>query len=150
MAALPSGGHGVVPKSASLEDDVYVDEPWVHMRWDRTHNCVVSVWKGFANSAEFRAVLEKGLQAIRERHAISYVSDTRKIKVIVHEDQKWANETIIPLMGAAGLKRLAMVTAEAGLGKVTVEEIVKMVDNKPLLMRTFDSMPAAMRWVKAA
>jgi hypothetical protein len=120
------------------------------MRWDRTHNCVVSVWKGFANSAEFRAALGKGLQAIGERHALGYVSDTRKIKVIVHEDQKWANETLIPLMGAAGLKRLALVTADTGLGKVTVEEIVKMVDNKPLLMRTFDSMPAAMRWVKEA
>ena len=106
--------------------------------------------QGFANSAEFRAALGKGLQAIRDRHAVSYISDTRKIKVIVHEDQKWANETLIPLLAAAGLKRLAMVTAEAGLGKVTVEEIVKMVDNKALLMRTFDSMPAAMRWVKEA
>ena len=53
-------------------------------------------------------------------------------------------------MAAAGLKRLAMVTADAGLGKVTVEEIVKLVDNRPLLMRSFDSVPAAMRWVKEA
>jgi len=120
------------------------------MHWDRSHKCVISVWKGFANSAEFRAALEKGLQAIRERHAIAYVSDTRKIKVIVHEDQAWANETLIPQMAAAGLKRLAMVTADAGLGKVTVEEIVKLVDNRPLLMRSFDSVPAAMRWVKEA
>jgi hypothetical protein len=131
-------------------DDVYVDEPWLHMHWDRSHKCVISVWKGFANSAEFRAVLGKGLQAIRERHAIAYVSDTRKLKLIVLEDQKWANETLIPQMAAAGLKRLAMVTADAGLGKVTVEEIVKLVDNRPLLMRTFDSMPAALRWVKEA
>ena len=149
MTLTPSG-HRVLPKSGSPDDDVLVDEPWVHMRWDRAHHCVVSVWKGFANSAEFRAVLGTGLQAIRERHALGYVSDTRKLRVIVHEDQKWANETLIPLMGAAGLKRLAMVTAESGLGKVTVEEIVKMVDNRPLLMRTFDSMPAAMRWIKEA
>ena len=133
-----------------LSDDVYMDEPWLHMHWDRTHNCVISVWKGFANSAEFRAVLGKGLQAIRERHAIAYVSDTRKLRLIVLEDQKWANETLIPQMAAAGLKRLAMVTANAGLGKVTVEEIVTMVDNRPLLMRSFDTMQAAMRWVKEA
>ena len=130
--------------------DIYVDEPWLYMRWDKVHNCVLSEWKGFANSVEFRAALTKGLQAVRERHATGYVSDTRKIKVIVHEDQLWANETLIPLMVASGLKRLAMVTAEAGLGKVTVEEIVRMVDNKGLLMRTFDSVPEAMRWVRAA
>jgi hypothetical protein len=148
MDALSSRGVGA--KVLPPDKDVYVDEPWLHMHWDRSHNCVISVWKGFANSAEFRAALGKGLQAIRERHAVAYVSDTRKIKVIVHEDQEWANETLIPQMAAAGLKRLAMITADAGLGKVTVEEIVKLVDNKPLLMRSFDSMPAAMRWVGEA
>jgi hypothetical protein len=140
-----------VPLASSTDpSDVYVDEPWVYMRWDNEHNCVHSEWKGFANSAEFRAVLMRGLQAVRERHATGYVSDTRKLKVIVHEDQKWANETAIPLMAAAGLKRLAMVTSQAGLGKVTVEEIVSMVDNRGLLMRTFDSLPAALAWVKSA
>ncbi len=148
MDALSSRGAGA--KVLPSDQEVFVDEPWVHMHWDRSHNCVISVWKGFANSAEFRDALGKGLKEIRERHAVAYVSDTRKIKVIVHEDQAWANETLIPQMAAAGLKRLAMVTADAGLGKVTVEEIVKMVDNRPLLMRSFDSMPAAMRWVKEA
>ena len=148
MDVFSSRGAGA--KALPSDSEVFVDEPWVHMHWDRLHNCVVSVWKGFANSAEFRAALGKGLQAIRDRHAVAYVSDTRKIRVIVHEDQAWANETLIPQMAAAGLKRLAMITADAGLGKVTVEEIVKMVDNKPLLMRSFDSMQAAMRWVSDA
>ena len=148
MDVFSSRGAGA--KALPSDSEVFVDEPWVHMHWDRSHNCVISVWKGFANSAEFRAALGKGLQAIRDRHAVAYVSDTRKIRVIVHEDQAWANETLIPQMAAAGLKRLAMITADAGLGKVTVEEIVKMVDNKPLLMRSFDSMQAAMRWVSDA
>ena len=131
-------------------DDVYVDEPWLLMKWDSENKCVHSVWKGFANSAEFRAALMKGLQAVRERHATGYVSDTRMIKVIVHEDQKWANETVIPAMAAAGLRRMAMVIANSGLGKITVEEIVKMVDNKPLLMRTFTAVTPALKWVGEA
>ena len=146
VLSSPEAGAELQP----ADQEVFVDKPWVHMHWDRSHNCVISVWKGFANSSEFRDALGKGLQAIRERHAVAYVSDTRKIRVIVHEDQAWANETLIPQMAAAGLRRLAMVTADAGLGKVTVEEIVKMVDNKPLLMRTFASMQAAMRWVREA
>jgi hypothetical protein len=132
------------------QDDVYVDEPWLLMRWDAQNSCVHSVWKGFANSAEFRAALMKGLQAVRDRHATGYVSDARMIKVIVHDDQQWANETVIPAMAAAGLKRMAVVTANTGLGKITVEEIVKMVDNKPLLMRTFNSVPPALKWISEA
>jgi hypothetical protein len=131
-------------------DDIYVDEPWLLMRWDPENKCVHSVWKGFANSAEFRAALLKGLQAVRDRHATGYVSDTRMIKVIVHEDQAWANETVIPAMAAAGLRRMAMVIANSGLGKITVEEIVKMVDNKPLLMRTFTAVTPALKWVGEA
>ena len=131
-------------------DDIYVDEPWLLMKWDSENKCVHSVWKGFANSAEFRAALMKGLQAVRDRHATGYVSDTRMIKVIVHEDQAWANEFVIPAMAAAGLRRMAMVTAISGLGKITVEEIVKMVDNKPLLMRTFSAVTPALKWVSEA
>jgi hypothetical protein len=137
-------------KYVQPDDDVFLDEPWVSMRWNRIHKCVESTWKGFANSGEFRAALGRGLQVIREKHAIGYLSDTRKIKVIVAEDQRWVNDTVIPLMAAAGLRRMALVTADTGLGKVTVEEIVHMVDNKGLLMRTFDSMPAAIKWVRAA
>ena len=131
-------------------DDVYVDEPWLLMRWDAQNRCVHSVWKGFANSAEFRAALMKGLKAVRDRHAIGYLSDTRMIKLIVHADQKWANETVIPAMAAAGLRRMAMVTASSGLGKITVEEIVRMVDNRPLLMRTFNSLAPALKWISQA
>ena len=136
--------------SDAPDGDVYLDEAWVHIHWDRMHKCVHSRWKGFANSAEFRAGLKKGLQAVRERHATGYVSDGRKIKVIVREDQKWVSEIFMPLMAAAGLKRMAIVTAQAGLGKLTVEETVQMVDNQGLLMRTFDSLSAAESWVQQA
>ena len=34
----------------------------------------------------------------REKGAVGYLSDTRKVKVIVHEDQAWANEVWIPLL----------------------------------------------------
>lgn len=43
-------------------DDVYADQPWLYIRWDNEHKCVYSEWKAFANSAEFRAGLMKGLQ----------------------------------------------------------------------------------------
>jgi hypothetical protein len=132
--------------SKPVDNDVYVDEPWLLMRWDRVHRCIHSEWKGFANSLEFRAAVMKGVQAIRERHATGYLTDTRKVKVIVHEDQKWANEVAAPLMVEAGLKRMAVVIAQQGLGKLTVEETLRMVDNQGLLVRTFQSVPEAMTW----
>jgi hypothetical protein len=136
--------------SPSLKDGVYVDKPWLHMWWDSEHECLRSQWKAFANSAEFRAGLMKALDAIRERHAVRYVSDTRKVKVIVHADQEWVTETWVPLMAAAGLRRFGLVTADAGLGKLTVEEVIAEVHDRGFLMHKFDSVDAAMKWAADA
>lgn len=131
-------------------DDVYVNEPYLSIRWDRVHRHVLSEWRAFANSIELRASLLKGIQAIRDNHAAAYVSDARKLKVIVHEDQKWIHDKWMPLAQEAGLKRLAFVTAPTGLGKLTVEDVSELVDHHELQSRTFDSMSAARQWVSEA
>ena len=135
---------------ASAAGDLYLDEPWVSIRWDAVNNCVHTEWKAFANSAEFRAALMRALVAIKDRHSVGYLSDTRKVKVIVHEDQAWANEVWIPLLAAAGVKRFALVTAGSGLGKLTVEDIIKLVDNRPLLMKGFATVDEALSWLAGA
>jgi hypothetical protein len=130
-----------------MPDKLYVDEPWQTLRWDDLHGCVYSEWKAFANSAEFRAGLIKGLQAAGEHQATRYLSDTRKIKVIVHADQEWVRDTWAPLAAAAGIKRVALVTAAAGLGKITTEEITAMVDTPGLVLHHFASLVAARQWL---
>jgi hypothetical protein len=131
-----------------VSDIVYVDQPWLSLRWDDEHKCVYSEWRAFANSAEFRSGLMNGLEAIRENHATRYLTDTRKVKVIVREDQEWVNETWIPLAVADGLKRVAVVLAGAGLGRVTVEEVVNSNDpERGLVSRTFSSVTEALKWL---
>jgi hypothetical protein len=127
--------------------DVYVDEPYLSIRWDGVRQHVLSEWKGFANSEEIRASLMKGIRAIREHSAASWVSDARKMKVFVHDDQKWAKEIWLPLAVRAGLKRLAFVTAPTGLGKLTIEDVSGLYNDAGLQSQTFDSIAAARQWV---
>ena len=131
-------------------DGVYVDQPWLMMRWDPVHKIVHSEWRAFANSAELRAGLRRGIEAIKDHQAIGYLTDTRKVKVIVHDDQTWIKETWLPQAVAAGLKRIAVVTATHGLGKLTVEEVVGLTDDQGLVSRTFESADAAWQWVSQA
>jgi hypothetical protein len=130
-------------------DDVYVNEPYLSIRWDGVHHHVYSEWRAFANSAELRTGMLKGLTAISDNRAAAYLCDARKVKVIVHGDQKWIKEIWMPQAVRAGLQRLAFVTAPTGLGRVTVEEVVELVDDHGLQSRTFDSMEAAGQWVSA-
>jgi len=130
--------------------DVYVDEPYLSIRWDGIHHHVFSEWKGFANSEEIRTSLMKGIRAIRDHSATCWVSDARKMKVFVHDDQKWAKEIWMPLAVRAGLKRLAFVTAPTGLGKLTIEDVSGLYNDAGLQSRTFDSITAARQWVSQA
>lgn len=130
--------------------DLYLDEPWVSIRWDGVHKYVHTEWKAFATSDEFRAALMRALDAIRDKHAVAYLSDTQKVKVVVHKDQTWAYEVWVPLLVVAGVKRFALVTAQSGLGKLNVEDVIDLVDNKGLLMRGFDSADEARKWLAEA
>src|ERR1700680_2872056 len=142
-----------IPRRPSLitsSADTYVDKPYLSIRWDSVHQHVHSEWRAFANSAELRAALLSGIQAIRDHRAVAYVSDARKIRVIVRDDQLWIKEKWMPLAVSAGLKRIAFVTAPTGLGKLTVGEVSGLVNYGPLQSRTFDSMTAARKWVAEA
>ena len=114
------------------------------------HQHVHSEWRAFANSAELRAALLTGIKAIRDHRAAAYVSDARKIRLIVRDDQEWIKEKWMPLAVSAGLKRIAFVTAPTGLGKLTIEDVSGLVNYGPLQSRTFDSMTAARKWVAEA
>ncbi len=147
VAIHAGGAYSLIIKPPT---DVYVDETYLLIRWDRVHRHVLSEWRAFANSTELRTCLLKGIQTIRDHHAAGYVSDARKVKVIVHDDQNWIRDKWMPLAQEAGLKRLAFVTAPTGLGKLTIEDVSGLVDHQELQSRTFDSMAAARYWVSEA
>lgn len=52
----------------------------------------------------------------------------------------------LPEAVAAGLKRMAIVTADTGLGKAQLEQFAKEIDNHGLAMRKFSSVAAATTW----
>jgi hypothetical protein len=124
-----------------------VDEPYLSIRWDGINNHVHAEWRAFANSAEFRAGLTRGIQAIRDHHATAYISDSRKVKVIVHDDQLWIKEKWLPLALEAGLKRISFVIAETGLGRLTVQDVANLCADHGLHSRTFPTMEAARKFV---
>jgi len=128
-------------------DDIYVDEPYLSIRWDSVNNLVHAEWRAFANSAEFRAGLTKGIQAIRDHRAVAYVSDSRKVKVIVDEDQRWIKETWLPLATKAGLKRIGFVIADTGLGRLCVQDVANLCADHGLASRTFPTLEAARKFV---
>lgn len=132
-----------------IDDEIFLDEPYLSIRWRSVPRILYAEWKGFATSAEFRAALLTGVRAIRERHVLGYVSDARKAKLVLPEDEKWGREVWLPQAVAAGLKRMAVVTAPTGLAKAVFESAATEIDSHGLSMRTFDSVTSATVWAQS-
>jgi hypothetical protein len=133
--------------SSPRADDVHVDEPWLSVRWDPNHHCVYAEFRKFANSTEFRAGTMRIIDAVRERHAAGLISDNRRLEGVVYEDQLWLRDTWVPLAVAAGIKRIAVVVAHQGLGKIATEEIIGRFRETEFMTRTFESVADAQKWV---
>jgi hypothetical protein len=136
--------------TTSRAGDVHLDEPWLSISWDPERQCIYAEFKAFANSAEFRAGTTKILEAIKERHAAWLVSDNRRLEGVTNQDQLWVRDTWVPMAVAAGLKRIAVVLAHQGLGKIATEEILGRIGTTTFATRTFDSLPEARTWVVAS
>lgn len=134
----------------NLTADVYVDEPWLLMRWDGEHHCVFAEWRAFATSREFQGALTTALEVVRERQAVNFVNDTRQLDVISDEDQRWLRYTWAPMAAASGLRRVAVVIAEAGLSKIAIETMFKGRRRTGLQSRMFGSLEDALSWAAEA
>jgi hypothetical protein len=144
--ATETGGAVSQPTSRPPGDETYLDAPYLSIRWRSTPQILYAEWKGFATSSEFRSALLTGVRAMREHKVVGYVSDARLSKVVLPEDEKWAREVWLPQAVAAGLKRMAIVTASAGLGKMAYDDAATAMDSHGLSMRTFGSVDRATTW----
>ena len=131
---------------APLSDDVYVDEPWLTIRWDHEHKYVHAEWKSFCNSWQFREGTLKILAAIRDRHSVSLVSDNRRLEGVIDQDQLWLRDTWVPVAVAAGLRRIAVLVAHQGVGKIASQEIIGRFGETAFVTRMFESAPEALSW----
>jgi hypothetical protein len=127
--------------------DVYSDEPWLSITWDRDHRCIYAEFKGFCTSEEFRASTTRILNAIHERGATSLVSDNRRLEGVIEEDQLWLRDTWVPMAVTVGLERIGVVVAHHGLGKSASESIITRFGKTGFETRTFGSVADAMEWV---
>src|ERR1700682_2174845 len=104
----------------SNEKGIYVDKPWLSVRWDSQYECIYAEHKVFSNSSAFRLGAMSILDAIRDRRAKAVVSDNRGLTGVSDADKMWVPEYWVPLAAAAGMERLAVVSVHTEQDKVAI------------------------------
>jgi hypothetical protein len=108
---------------------------------------VLVEWEGWANSAEFAAMLESGVQALTDHHGSRWLADCRRQKVLRLTDQDWADREWLPRALAAGLKKFAVVLPDSGLAGMNLKDRLAGVADSKLGVGYFETVEQAREWL---
>src|SRR5260370_3545632 len=129
-------------------DDVYFDVPGVASgRWEADGRVVLVEGRGWAKAAEFAALREAEITALRKPRGKHMLADCRLQKGLTAADQTRANENWLPRALVAGLKRLAVVLPSSGLAAANLKERLGKVRPERLETAYFASLAEPPCWV---
>ena len=130
------------------DTESYFNTPGVaSVRWDQNGRLVLVVWEGWADSAEFAALLDAEGRALTEHNATRLLADCRRQKVLRPEDQETADKDWLPRALAAGLKRFAIVLPNSVLAAMNVQERLAKIPNTMLEIAYFEGVGEARAWL---
>jgi hypothetical protein len=129
-------------------NDIYFNAPGVaSVRWDHDGQLVLVQWEGWANSAEFAALLDAEVHALQQHRGSRVLADCRRQKVLNPADQDRANLVWLPRALAAGLKRFAVVLPSSGLAEVNLKDSLAKVPAGELDVAYFATVEEAREWL---
>ena len=132
----------------SAYQDVYFNTPGVaSVRWDQGSKLVLVEWEGWADSSEFKQLLDAEIRALEEHGGSRVLADCRQQKVINRADQDRANKEWIPRALAAGLKRFAVVLPKSGLAEMNIRDALGKVPDTALQVAYFATVEEGKAWL---
>jgi len=117
------------------------------VRWDGSGKLVLVEWEGWADSAEFAALLDAEVRALTEHRGSRLLADCRRQKVLRPEDQERADKEWLPRALAAGLKRFAIVLPTSVLAAMNVQGRLSKVASATLDIAYFEGVDEARAWI---
>jgi hypothetical protein len=110
---------------------------------------VTTAWKGFTPGVVYREVLLQVHDAIREFGLQQWLSDSRKMGAIMHEETKWTGEVLTPMLGSSSLQKVAVLNSSDFIHNMAVGRMRKEAPPRmPYLVEFFDDPELALGWLK--
>jgi hypothetical protein len=131
-------------------DGVYFSTAGVaSVRWDEEDQLVLVEWDGWANSAEFAALLDAELRALEQHRGSRILADCRRQKVLNPADQERANREWLPRALRIGLKRFAIVVPASVVADMNLRDSLEKAAGAGLEVEYFATVEEARDWVVA-
>jgi hypothetical protein len=105
-------------------------------------------WKEGIEGDEFRSILNKIIEALKETKTSIILADARRMSMIWKEDRQWIINTWYPNAVKAGFRCQALIVTEDSYNELSLKEIVEHYDDQIIETAYFTSFTDAFVWVK--
>jgi hypothetical protein len=117
---------------------------------DQQLGALVAVFDDFMKPEEFKRRCNRTLELVKETSLTKVLVDTRELKVMVQENQRWIDEVWYPDAMRAGLRYMAFIMPEDFFGKISVETSNRRVVREGVIqVHYFDVEQLARDWLKS-
>jgi hypothetical protein len=97
---------------------------------------------------DYRAMLMRLLDVIKDQKLKLWLSDGRKAGPVLYADQVWTMNEFAPMLRAAGLERIAIVNSTDGLNLLAVDRMVNATpSDAPYDIAFFEDPAIAQLWL---
>ncbi|MDJ1467267.1 STAS/SEC14 domain-containing protein [Xanthocytophaga flava] len=116
--------------------------------FDSELDSVISIWKGYSTSIQFREGTEEMLGIIESNRTQKVLVDLKEMVLIGKDDQEWMDRSFLPSAIEKGMKIVAVVQPDYYFNKVAVESIVYKINQQLLTVNFFKTIEDARVWLK--
>lgn len=127
---------------------IHWDSPQATVHWDESAKCVHLEWKGFVHGEKGQTALLTALDFFKTKSTDRWLADTRKLKVVSEEDQRWVNEIWFPMAISAGVRRMAIIVPESVLAQMSIRRLMSKVKDEDLETAYFSSVEEGKAWLR--
>ena len=133
-----------------MGDQIYFTIPGVATaKWIEQSRLVHVRWEGWANAAEFGALLDAEVRALKEHGGTCLLADCRLQRVLSPDEQQRANRDWVPRAVEAGLKRFAVVLPLSDMAAGHLQERLGEVSGSGFEVSYFTTVEDAEQWLQA-
>ena len=117
--------------------------------WHTETKCVELVGKGTAVSGQYRVLMEKILDLIRQKHARKLLSDVYEVEGLTGEDLVWTDTDWNPRFRQTGVRFSAVVAPKALGLHLSIDKMMgdEEVHAAGLVTRLFSEPDKAREWL---
>jgi hypothetical protein len=131
--------------------ETYYQTDFVDVKIDQELKTVHIIWKGKTTvSREYRATLERALDAIEKYKLNGWLSDMTNEKLVLDMDRQWIADYLIPKALELGVSKVAFVVPKSIVVRKHADSLADTIRKHEDNIQTFSSMEDALKFLKTA